>query len=90
MNESRIEEFNMDEALTYSFNFVRESAKTWTRLRYDFKLRFQKNVFPEKLQFSGEKFGTAKLASIYKLNQEYNGKKSNLVAPRGIEPLFRG
>ncbi len=89
MNENRIEEFDMDEALTYCFNFIREGAKTWMRLRrYEFKMRFQNNLFPEKLQFNGKKFGTAKLASIYKLNQEYDGKKSNLVASRGVEPLF--
>lgn len=41
------------------------------------------------LCFDGEKLGTAELSIIFKLNQEYGGKKSNLVAPRGIEPRFR-
>ncbi len=87
-NENRIDEFNMDEALAYCFEFVRNSAATWKRLRYDFKMRFQKNVFPEKIYFDGKRFGNSKLAKIYELNQTYDGKKSNLVAPRGVEPLF--
>ncbi len=46
--DNRIEEFNMDEALTYCFNFVRDSAKTWLRLKYEPRIRFQKNICPEK------------------------------------------
>ena len=78
----------MNEALNYCFKFVGETAKTWQKLNYDNKLRFQKNVFAEKILFDGKKFGTKKLARIYSLNREYADKKSNLVAPRGIEPLF--
>lgn len=78
----------MDEALNYCFQFVRTSAATWQRLRYPFKQRFQKNIFPEKIGFDGKKFGNSKLARIYAINQEYDGKKSHLVAPGGIEPPF--
>jgi hypothetical protein len=79
MNENRIEEFDMDAALNYCFRFVSSSAKTWERIQYPFKLRFQKNIFPEKIAFDGKKFGNTKLAKIYALNQTYDGKKSHLV-----------
>jgi hypothetical protein len=85
--DNRIEEFNMDEALTYCFNFVRDTAKTWLRLKYEPKMRFQRNISPEKWTFDGKEFGTTKLAKIYALKQEYDGKKSNLVEERGVEPL---
>lgn len=81
--ESRIDEFDMDEALNYCFQFVRSSAATWSRLQYPNNVRFQKMVFPEKLSFDGKKFGTTKLSSIYAINQEYSGKKSDLVAWTG-------
>lgn len=88
MNENRVEEFDMDAALTYCFNFARGSAATWKRLRYAFKMRFQENVFAEKPRFDGKNFGNTKLRRVYALNKEYDGSKSNLVAPPGIEPGF--
>ena len=79
------------QALDYCFQFVRNTAFTWLRLKakYDIRLRFQKMVFEKNINFDGEKFGTADLSLVYRYNRECGGKKSNLVAPRGIEPLFQ-
>src|SRR3989344_1800649 len=91
ISENRVEEFNMEQALDHCFRFVRSTAKTWLRLgiqSFPLQQRFQKNVFPGKIGFAGEKFGTAKLSLVYSLNQEYGGKKSHLVAPTGFEPVF--
>lgn len=80
LQENRVEEFDMEHALEYCFGFVRTTAKTWIEADYQSKLRLQKLVCKEKIEFDGEKFGTARLSSVYKLNQEYRGKKSNLAA----------
>lgn len=91
LQEQHVEEFDMEQALSHCFQFVRNTVETWIRLgKEDFQLqqRFQRNIFPKKLHFDGEKFGTADLSLIYKLNKDSKGKKSNLVAPRGIEPRF--
>ncbi len=90
IQENRVEEFNMEEALDYCFNFVRTTSKTWLELDYQSKLRFQKLVCKEKIQFDGKKFGTARLSSVYKINKEYGENKSDLVALRGIEPRLPG
>ncbi len=79
---NRIEEFDMEEALDYCFNFVRQTSKTWTRLKdknYGHLVRFQNQIFPEKINFNGEKFGTDDLSLIYKMNQDFGGNKSQLV-----------
>ncbi len=86
IKESRVEEFNMEESLAYCFEFVRTTAKTWNEADYSAKLRFQKMIFKDKIKYDGEKFGTAKLSQVYKINQECQGKKSNVVASVGIEP----
>lgn len=86
LTENRIEEFNMEDALDYAFGFVRSTAKTWSELGYQNKLRFQKLICKEKIKFDGEKFGTDKLSLIYAINQEYNGNKSNLGCLKGIGP----
>lgn len=79
--EKKIEEFNMDEALEYTFNFVRQSADTWIRLKKlpAHRVRFQNRVFPEKVPFDGQKFGTAKMSLIYEMNQQTGANKSKLV-----------
>ncbi len=71
--EKHEEEFDMDEALEYCFNFIRNTAKTWLDFEKEpeKRLRFQKIIFPENIEFSGEKFGTTKLSPIYSLYQQY-------------------
>jgi len=89
LKDNRIEEFDMEEALDYCFRFVGETAKTWLRLKdknYSHLIRFQKQIFPEKLSFDGKKFGTADLGLVYKLNQENGDDKSKLVSLLEIEP----
>ena len=88
IQESHIEEFDMEEALNYCFRFVGETAKTWIRLKnknFGHLLRFQKQIFLEKINFDGEKFETTDLALVYKLNQENGDDKSRLVTSRRIE-----
>ena len=78
----------MDEALDCCFAFMIDTGNTWARLPYERKIQFQKIIFPENLSFSGKTFGTTKLTSIYRLNNQYSGKKSHLVAPGRIELPF--
>ncbi len=92
LEEKEIEEFNMESALNFCFEFVRNSADTWKSLeKYpEFRARFQKIVFPENILFDGEKFGNTKLALVYKLKESYSADSSNLVTPRRIELRFLG
>lgn len=78
----------MDEALEYCFNFIRNTAKTWLDLEKEpeKRLRFQKIIFEENVEFSGEKFGTTKLSPIYSLYQQYLVNPTTMVTLPGIEP----
>jgi hypothetical protein len=90
LEDNHIEEFNMEEALDYCFRFVRETSKVWLRLKkqnYNRLMRFQKQIFPERITFDGEKFGTTKLGLVYKMNKENGTNKSQLVRVLVIEPV---
>lgn len=80
--------FDMDEALEYCFNFVRNTAETWKCLadRPESQLRFQNLIFEKNLEFLNEKFGNGELTPIYKIYQSYLTDKSQLVTLQGIEP----
>gem|GEM_PF-2217008 len=88
--QNKIEEFSMEEALDYCFRFVRDTAKTWLTLKDQpaHRLRFQNQVFPEKVLFDGKKFGTKKMSLVYELNQTNDAENTKLVTLRGIEPRF--
>ncbi len=88
-NENRVEEFNMEEALSYAFDFVRNTTKKWLAFEYPERVRFQKMIFDGNVDFDGKKFGNGKLSLIYKGNQEYQAENSKLVTLPGIEPGFR-
>ncbi len=87
MHEKYNKEFDMDSALEYCFDFVRNTANTWVKLDKipDDRLCFQKLVISENVYFSGEKFGNAKLTPIYKLYQSFLLDKSSLVGLEGLE-----
>ena len=84
------EEFEMEEVLEFCFSYVRNTAKAWIEADYKTKLRLQKLVFAGRVNFDGEKLGTAEFRQVYGINQAYQTDKSSLVAPRGVEPLFSG
>jgi site-specific DNA recombinase len=85
LEEKRIEEFSMDEALEHCFNFIRASGQTWKSLEKNpsLRARFQKSAFPEKVTFDGKKFGTKKMSLVYELNQNPHAKKSHFVTQVG-------
>ncbi len=83
LQDNHIEEFNMEEALSHCFNFVRETSSNWVRFKktnYARAMQFQKQIFPEKITFDGKKFGTTELSFVYKMNQEIGADKSKLVS----------
>ena len=89
LQDNHIEEFDMEEALNYCFKFVRETSKNWVRFKknnYSHAIRFQKQIFPEKITFDGKKFGNTKLALVYKINEQTGANKSQMVTLPGIEP----
>ncbi len=86
LRENHIEEFNMEAALDYCFQFVRNSSETWRRLKYPLKVRFQNLVFPQKVTFADGKFGTAELSLVFSLNRDFDGETSHFVRPPGLEP----
>lgn len=90
MREKWEEEFNVEQVLEHCFSYIRNTAKAWVEADYPTKIRFQKMIFAGRIEFDGEKLGTAELSRIYAINQSLVEKKSNLVAPRGVEPLLPG
>jgi len=77
LSEANIEKFDIETALTYATNFIKNLGRQWIDLAPQLRPRFQKLVFPEGIPYSREKgFGTAKLGLIYEQIKQFDGKKS--------------
>lgn len=90
LSETRIEQFDIEAALTYAINFIGNLGKQWFDLSPQLRPRFQKLVFPEGIPYSRAfGYGTAKLGLIYEINRQSGGDLSHVVDSPGIEPGTR-
>lgn len=87
VSESKIKQYDLEEALEYTKSFIGNLGGRWRDMSPSLKSRFQKLVFPYGIPYSRQTgFGTAKLGSIYEINRQCDGDLSTLVDPTGIEP----
>lgn len=79
-NETSIDQLNIEAALLYASQFMRNIDRQWFDLKPDNRLRFEKLVFPEGIPYvRGKGFRTTKLGCIFELNQQFDNSKSLLV-----------
>ncbi len=80
LNETRIEELDIQAAVTYAANFMSNLSRQWFDLTPALRPRFQKLIFPEGVPYSRSKgFGTGKLGLIFELCQQNTSDRSPLV-----------
>ena len=85
-----IEEFNIDEAVSYVFDFISGIPEYWNKATYDQKVKLQGLIFPIKPTYDYTEFQTPKISLVLATKKELASSNSSMVAPRGIEPLFSG
>lgn len=92
INETIIEEYNVEGILNYGEEFMEDVPKLWKDVDIDQQQRFQQLIFPEGLTYGSDGFivGTFVLSPVYAIIGTSNGKKSTMVVPRGVEPLLPG
>lgn len=87
LNETHIEEWDIETAISYATQFIRDLPRQWMDYSLENKQRFQQMVFPEGITYDKEKFcRTTKLGLIYELLQGITTPDSNLVPREGFEP----
>lgn len=97
LDQSRLEEFDIDRAVTYVFDFIANLPEFWSRANYWQKLKLVGLIFPEKPVYHYLRFTTPRTSHIFQVNQyentlsgAHNLQTSSLVALPGIEPGFSG
>jgi len=81
ISEAKIDKYDMEELLSYADHFADNLGRQWVNLPQQVRPRFQKFVFPHGITYEKENgFGTANMASILELFEQYDGQKSTVVA----------
>tara|TARA_Y100000310_G_C20593458_1_gene769297 strand:- start:535 stop:1362 length:828 start_codon:yes stop_codon:yes gene_type:complete len=88
--ETQVEDFNVDEAVEYVFNFIGTLPSFWQEANYEQKIQLQGLIFPEKPIYHYPGFATPQLSPIFAERQAFEEMKSSVVTPRGLEPLLPG
>lgn len=91
LSEARIEQFDIEGAVIYATNFIKDLGRQWADLPHRLQPKFQKLVFPEGFSYD-KKSGvrTPKLGYIYEVNRVTTTQNTTLVDPRGFEPPTSG
>ncbi len=80
LNETRIEEWDIEAAISYATQFMRDLPRQWLDYSLENKQRFQQMAFPEGIIYEKEKpCRTTKLGLIYEILQGIDTPDSNLV-----------
>ncbi len=73
LNENKIDADDSERCSNFCKYFISNIADLWRNADLDLKQRFQKLIFPEKLLYKKGRFGTTKIALIFKA---FDGKSS--------------
>lgn len=86
LSETKIDQFDIEEAVTYATNFIKDLARQWTDLPHTLQPKFQNLVIPEGFRYDRKTgVGTPKLGYIYELNQATSARNTTVVDPARIE-----
>ncbi len=90
LRETRLEEFDIDEAVTFVFNFIEQLPNYWRQATFWQKTKLMGLIFPEKPVYNYLTFTTPKISHIFQSKTTLSGGKKSMVAHGGIEPPLPG
>lgn len=90
LTEMHGEELDISALLSYAYSFIRTLENTWLDAQIEHKIRLQKLVFPDGVEYKDGKFSNPKLSPLFELIGTLGAKNVNLVTPPGIEPGLLG
>lgn len=87
LDETNLQEFDLDEAVTYVFNFIKTIPEFWKAesTSYVEKIKLQSLIFPEKTIYDYKTFRTPKFSLIFANKKDLAYAKSSLVSHSGLE-----
>ena len=88
LNDAVVNQLDVEGVLGFAEYVLTNAVRFWMELGTDQKQQFKQVMFPEGLQFDGEKFGTAVTCLAFKQLDEQIRAESGVASPTGFEPVF--
>lgn len=86
LNETRIDEFDVEAVVAYATNFLDNLGRQWFDLSPELRPRFQKLIFPEGIPYTrGIGFGTSRMSLFLEIKETHLVDESLLVTPARVE-----
>ncbi len=90
LGEATTEELDVSAALTLAEQLISDVSGFWISASLDQKQRLQQVLFPSGIEYGEGRFRTTETCLLFNILAAREPSRSDLVAPRGIEPLFYG
>ena len=78
------EELDIDALLAYAYDFIRTVENTWLDAPFEHKLRLQKLIFPEGVEYADGKFSNPRISPLFSLIGTLGAENVSLVTPPGV------
>jgi len=86
-HDAKLEELDIEAALNYATDALRNAGRFWIQCSADQKQNFQRVLFPEGLVFDGKSYRTAPTCIAFNYLQGISEGKSSLASRTGVEPV---
>lgn len=90
LTDMHAEELDINALLAYAYDFIRTVENTWYDAPFEHKLRLQKLIFPDGVEYADGKFSNPRISPLFKLIEVFGTENVSLVTPAGIEPAIFG
>lgn len=87
LTEMHAEELDINALLAYAYDFIRTVENTWYDAPFEHKLRLQKLIFPDGVEYAYGKFSNPRISPLFSLIGTLGAENVSLVTAKGIEPL---
>jgi len=86
-HDAKLEELDIEAALNYATDALRNAGRFWIQCSADQKQNFQRVLFPEGLVFDGKSYRTAPTCIAFSYLKGISEGKSSLASRTGVEPV---
>ncbi len=87
-HDQTIEVLDVSGVLEFTRILLQDTAKLWRQIDHEQKRKLQAVLFPDKITFDGQSFGTVTMSPIFEMLRFPKVEKKHLASPTGFEPVL--
>lgn len=86
LNETHVEELELDAMLNYALAFIRTPELIWLDAEPEAKCKYQRMIFPNGVFYGEAGFSNTEISLPFKIIEDFVSVETNVVRLAGIEP----